>query len=661
MLRSVPMVHMQIQVPGREAPAVTRHIAAQGLLHLVDIAHGRVTAADAAPPGTRELLAAFRDLTRRIRHVAERFETPLPDPTGALAATEIRDFAEERRRLDEQLAPLEALVDDLWRRRIEAHERGTHARVRLKHLERLRRAAVDVTRLSRLRFTSLALGLVPPEDLTTLVSVLAPAPFAIVPLEQSEGRVLAAVAMPASLGDRLEASLRVVPFETMSVSEEAAAVDAEFVQRELDEAEASEQRAVEELSALRARALPTLIELARPAELGTLLLQAQTFFAASGRYVVISGWVPEESAASMARAIAAATDARAIVDIEKPQDMPEAFAGALRIPILYRNPLLLRPFQMLVQMYGVPSYGEIHPTAFFAISFLLMFGLMFGDVGHGLVLFSAGYCLFRYLPRFLDYGILLMECGTASAAFGVLYGSFFGIQGLLPVLWMDPIRNLARFMVLAVGFGVLLVSVGLVINIVNSWRSGERASALIGPHGLFGAFVYWVMIVLLARAFVPVNLTVPTPVLLGLLAVPALLLILRRPILRLVNGDRPSRAPHSASPRWLVALEGSVELVDSLFSYFANTISFVRIAAFAAVHAGVFLAMFALADTLAHFRFGQPLGIVTLVAGNAIMIFLEGLTVSVQVLRLEYYEFFGKFFRGGGEPYRPLMLRKGGV
>ena len=362
----------------------------------------------------------------------------------------------------------------------------------------------------------------------------------------------------------------------------------------------------------------------------------------------------------MSRAITAVTEGRAVVDVEKPQDMPEALASALRIPILYRNPLLLRPFQMLVQLYGVPSYGEVQPTTFFAVSFLLMFGLMFGDVGQGFVLFSAGYCLFRYLPRFLDYGILLMECGAASMGFGALYGSFFGIEGLLPVLWMEPIRDLRRFMGVAIGFGVLLVSMGLVINIVNSWRSGDRASALLGPHGVFGAFTYWILVALLARAFIPANITLPVPFLLAMAAVPVLLLVLRRPIVKLVERGRPTRVPHPTGPRWLVALEGSVELVDSLFSFFANTISFVRVAAFAAVHAGVFIAMFALADTLAHFRFGQPLGIVTLVAGNVVMIFLEGLTVSVQVLRLEYYEFFGKFFRGGGEPYRPLMLRKGG-
>jgi V/A-type H+-transporting ATPase subunit I len=349
------------------------------------------------------------------------------------------------------------------------------------------------------------------------------------------------------------------------------------------------------------------------------------------------------------------------VDVEKPQDMPEALGSALHIPILYRNPLLLRPFQMLVQLYGVPSYGEIQPTTFFAASFLLMFGFMFGDVGHGLVLFSAGYCLFRYLPRFLDYGILLMECGAASMTFGALYGSFFGIEGLLPILWMEPIRDLRRFMGVAIGFGVLLVSIGLVINIVNSWRSGDRASALLGPRGVFGAFAYWILVALLARAVMPANVVLPAPLLLGMMAVPVLLIVLRRPIVRLIGAGGPPRVPQPSTPRWLLALESSVELVDSLFSFFANTISFVRVAAFAAVHAGVFIAMFALADTLAHFRFGQPLGIVTLVAGNVVMILLEGLTVSVQVLRLEYYEFFGKFFRGGGELYRPLMFRKGGT
>ena len=660
MLRSVSMVHMQIQVPSREAAAVTRHIAAQGLLHLIDIAHGRVAAADAAPPGTREELAAFRDLVGRVRRVAERLEIALPDPTGALTTTEIRDFTDERRAIEAQLRPIEASVDDGWRRMSEARERAARARESLAQVARLRRAEVDTARLAALRFTALSLGLIRVEELTTLAAMLAPAPFAIFPLDVVDGAALTAVALPSAVRDRLDGALRVVSFEHVPLIG-ARAGERPVPQNAVAESEKAERAAVDSLAALRSESLAALIELARRAELGTLLLQAQTHFAASGRYVVISGWIPEDRAEAMTRAIAGVTAGRAVIDLEKPQDMPEALTSALRIPILYRNPVLLRPFQTLVQLYGVPRYGEIQPTAFFAVSFLLMFGLMFGDVGQGLVLFSAGYCLFRYVPRFLDYGVLLMECGAASVVFGALYGSFFGIEGLLPVLWMEPIRDMRRFMAVAVGFGVLLVSIGLLINIVNSWRSGERALAVLGPHGVFGAFSYWVIIALLARAVMPANLTLPVSFLLTMATVPVLLLALKRPIVRLLERGAKPRPAHPGSPWWLAALEGSVELVDSLFSFFANTISFVRIAAFAAVHAGVFIAMFALADTLAHFRFGQPLGIITLVAGNVVMIFLEGLTVSVQVLRLEYYEFFGKFFRGGGEPYRPLMLRKGGV
>lgn len=660
MLRCVPMVHMQIQVPNRDAAAVTQHIASQGLLHLIDIAHGRILAADAAPPGTHEQLAAFRDLAHRIRRTAERLSVLLPEPAGALSGVELRDFDDERRRLDETLRPVESQADDVWRRRADAQDLAARTRAGLAHAERITRAGIDVERLARSRFTVFALGLVPAEELATLASVLAPAPFALLPLEAAGGPVLAVAAVPAGLRDRLDSALRVVSFERVA-SDDPQAMDPELARRALAEAVAAIAEAEQQLDEMRGRVRDTLIDLAHRAELGTLLLQAQTHFAAAGRFVVISGWIPEADAGRMQHAIAAATNMRAIVDIQKPEDLPEAAANSLRVPILHRNPVLLRPFQTLVQMYGVPAYGEIQPAAFFAISFLLMFGFMFGDVGHGQVLCSAGYCIWRYLPRYLDYGVLLMECGAASVLFGFLYGSVFGIEGALPVLWMEPIHDMPRFMATAIVFGMLLVSLGLVLNIVNSWRAGDRASALVGPRGVFGAFVYWIAIALIVRAWLPAGITVPTPVVAGMAAVPVVLLLFKAPIVKLLERGAPVRGARPHAPRWLTALEGSVELVDSLFSFFANTISFVRIAAFAAVHAGVFIAMFALADTLAQLRFGQPLAIVSLVAGNIVMIFLEGLTVSVQVLRLEYYEFFGKFFKGGGELYRPLMLRKGGL
>jgi len=653
MLRSVPMVHFRVQVPNRDSAVATRAIAAEGLLHLVDIAHGQASF-DGSPPGVRDLYAAFRDIVHRIHATADRLGLRWEDASGAINGEGLTDFAAERERILLVLEPMEKRVQELVRRTSEAHERLTVTRDRAADTERLRAAAIDGERLAALRFAIVRLGIAPAESLASMTTVLAPAAHAVIPLDESDGDVLFAAAVPAHAKARLDEAMRLASARTVTPSriaeqlpEDLAEVerDVTSVRREIDE----ERDASREL----------LAGIARRAETAMLLLQAQTYFAAAGRFVVISGWVPRDGADRLAQRVRAVTGDRAVIDVEPVESVPGVSEGTLRVPILHRNPVLLRPFQKLIDVYGTPSYAEVEPTAFFALGFLAMFGLMFGDAGHGAVLFSAGWFLFRYMPRFLDYGILLMEAGVASAAFGVLYGSVFGIRNLIPTLWLEPIDDLPHFMLIAIGFGVVVVSGGLVLNIINSWRSGDWKAALYGPRGLTGAMLYWIVLVVLARAFVPATVRIPGVVIAGLVVAAILVIAGAHPLMRWFGRGVRQRAQPvvRSTPWWLHALESSVELVDTLFSFFANTISFVRLAAFAAVHAGVFIAIFALADTIAALRFGGVLSIAVHVAGNVLVILLEGLTVSVQVLRLEYYEFFGKFFRGGGEPYAPLTLK----
>ncbi len=645
MLRAVPMMHLRVQVPNRDAAATTRCVAREGLLHLIDLAHGRVPGL-AAPPHAAELLAAFRDLASRIRAVGQRIGADLPELTGGLSVAEQTDFAEEGERIEAELRPLEKSVDASWRALVGARETRAQMQQDLARASFLAKAELDLARLRETRFLAVRIAAASEEDAAALGQLLGPAPFVLLPLAREGDRWLFALAGPRSAGDRMDAALRAAscePIPLTDVPDPAA----------LERCAQAEQRALEELASAKDRALPALARLLSRAEAGALLLQAQTFFASSGRFVVLSGWVPAQDAERLRTRLNEATGGRAVIDLERPEDLPAAARAALRVPILHRNPLLLRPFQSLVRLYGTPSYEEVEPTAFFAVSFLLMFGLMFGDVGHGFVLFAAGFCLFRFIPRFLDYGILLMEGGTASMIFGALYGSVFGIEDLLPALWLRPIEDLSRFMIVAASLGAALVSVGLILSVVNLWRAGKRDTALFGSRGLFGAFLYWVMLVLVVRWFLPQQKVLPVWVVIALAGAAAALLLLRPLIVRRL----PRREPKAPSPGWVGALEASVELVDAIFSFFTNTISFVRIAAFAAVHAGISLALFAMVDTLAQVRFGGLLSVVVLVAGNAVAILLEGLTVSVQVLRLEYYEFFTKFFRGGGEPFRPLMLR----
>lgn len=654
MLRAVPMAHFRVQVPSRDAPAAARAIANEGLLHLVDIAHGR-TPYDASPPGTRELHAAFRDLANRVRMVAERLDLKLAEPEGSLRAEAVDDFAAERDRLLTELEPVEKRVEALWRAGSAARQRLAELQKQLAVAERLGAAGIDLARLVPLRFVTVRLMFAGAEAQSNIGGMLAPAPFAVIPLDGGDPQLVAAVVANFAR-TRLEEAMRVALVQPIALPQSAEAWQTAQLQRECEEAQRAEEQARRDLEEEGVRCGETLKRIAQRAELGALLLQAQTLFAASGHFVVISGWLPAEAAERMRTKIRAATHDHAVIEIERAENVPGVAEGSVRVPILHRNPLLLRPFQRLVEIYGTPSYGEVQPTAFFAISFLLMFGLMFGDAGHGAVLFAAGWFLFRYLTQYLDYGILLMEAGASSTLFGVLYGSVFGLHDLLPTLWLEPMADLRRFMVVAVALGVVLVTGGLILNIINTWRSGEIRDALIGPRGLTGAMLYWIVLVLLARIFLPATARIPSAFIVAL-AVTAIALLAGGGWLARRIGKGRAKPPVRTSPVWLTALERSVEIVDSLFSYFANTISFVRVAAFAAVHAGVFIAIFALADTLASMRMGGALAVIVHVAGNALMILLEGLTVSVQVLRLEYYEFFGKFFRGGGEPYAPLDLR----
>jgi len=661
MLRAVPMVHVQAQVPSRDGPVVTRQIAAQGLLHLIDIAHGSTTSTS-DDGTTRELLAKFRDLARAIRRTAAAMALPLPDAIGTLPPPEVADFSLEYRDVVDRFAPARDGVDAASRRLAAATDATARQRLALEQARRLASADVDLARLGRVRFAWIRLGYAARAELTSLASLLTPSAFAIIPLDAVSVRPLIAIAAPASMRERVETALRVSTFEPLS----PAALDppgpgVDVRAHRVAAAEQQEREARDAVATMAPQFGDLVRSLAQRADLAVLLLQAQTCFATSGRFLVVSGWIPEARAGELTAAIQRVTNGRAVVALDRPEDLQSVYSSPLKVPILHRNPLLLRPFQALVELYGVPSYGEIQPTAFFAASFLLMFGLMFGDVGHGAVLLSAGFLLFRYAPRFLDYAILLMEAGVASTAFGFLHGSIFGVETVLPALWLHPIHDLPRFMVLAVALGVTLVSAGIVLNVVNSWRAGERVGAIVGTRGVFGAFVYWTTLALAARVLLPGTVTVPAWTIFLLLAGAAGVLVLRPLIVRALGVDQTARPREGATPWWLAALEGAIELVDAVFAYFANTISFVRVAAFAAVHAAVFIAVFALAGTLARLHFGGPLSAAALVAGNIVMILLEGLTVTVQVLRLEYYEFFGKFFRGGGVPYRPLMLRPNGA
>jgi vacuolar-type H+-ATPase subunit I/STV1 len=282
------MVHLRIQVGNRDAAAVTRRIAAEGVLHLVDLAHGRV-AAGVEPPGVRDLAAGFRDLARRIERLAQRLDAVLPELAGTLEGREAAELAAERQEIESRLAPIEAELETIWKKREEERERAARAKENLERVRRLAAAELDIRRLAPLSRVVLRLGIGDPEALATIASLLSPAPFAVVPLEGDGG--LAAIAVTGPDRDRLDAALRVVPFTPFTIPGDPASLDTAVIEREGRDAGERLRELSESLDEVKIRTLAEIAEIWRRAQVGLMLLEAQMNFAASGRFVVISGWV----------------------------------------------------------------------------------------------------------------------------------------------------------------------------------------------------------------------------------------------------------------------------------------------------------------------------------------------------------------------------------
>jgi V/A-type H+-transporting ATPase subunit I len=296
-------------------------------------------------------------------------------------------------------------------------------------------------------------------------------------------------------------------------------------------------------------------------------------------------------------------------------------------------------------MYGTPAYRSIDPTPLLGISFLAMFGLMFGDVGHGLVLALIGalMCFKGKQAGLKQAGLLLVLAGSASMVFGFLFGSIFGFEEALPTLWLKPMESISRLFSSAIYFGIGLIFVSIAVNVINGIRKRDFLGTLFDKAGILAAVFYWCGIFTAIRVLSAGS--IPGVVIVLLLS-SIVLLFFREPILHLAEGKK------HLFPEGLATgiIGGFVEILEIFLGFLANSVSFIRVAAFGLAHAGLFMAVFALSKAM-----GGGAGSVAIqIFGNIGIIALEGMVVTIQVVRLEFYEFFSRFFQQGEKAYQPV-------
>ncbi len=314
-------------------------------------------------------------------------------------------------------------------------------------------------------------------------------------------------------------------------------------------------------------------------------------------------------------------------------------------PTKLNNIKLFKPFESLVKMYGIPSYQEKDPTVFFALTYMFIFGAMFGDVGQGLVMLLAGIIL-EYVYKKVDFGGLLNRLGLSSIIFGFIYGSVFGSEEILPAMVIRPMSNIDNMLIIAVLFGIFFILFSYILGIVNSVKENNLKDAILGENGLTGFLFYLLLLYTVYRVFIQHKdfALIITITLLALLSI----MFFKEAIAKRLFISNRSLKKLSANEY----IEGGFGLIEMLLSMLSNTISFLRVGAFALNHVGLFIAFLTLANMMSS-AWGNW---TVLFIGNLVILSLEGLIVFIQALRLEYYEMFTKFYRGDGIEYIPAKV-----
>jgi V/A-type H+-transporting ATPase subunit I len=362
--------------------------------------------------------------------------------------------------------------------------------------------------------------------------------------------------------------------------------------------------------------------------LATPYATISTWVRRRGQLCVLSGWTPQRAVGQLRHTLHEAIGGRFVITARNPETNERQ-----HVPSLMQHPAWLRPFVSLVKNYGVPRYGEIDPTVLFSLSFIAMFGMMFGDVGHGGVILLAGI-LFR--QRLRQFSAFIIAIGAASVVFGFLYGSIFGFETLLAPLWMSPLDDPILMLKLALIWGIAFILIALVLTIRNRIVDGRIKEALLHRSGLAGSLMYLGM---LFAGYQLAETGQINSLAQGVLAIPLCVVLA---YIWLENRQL------TFGERGLVVV---VEGFETVVSYISNTLSFLRVAAFSLNHVALAVAVFTLAGMMATAGYW-----ITVVLGNVFILVLEGAIVAIQVLRLEYYEGFSRFFSGDGREFKPVTL-----
>ncbi len=535
-------------------------------------------------------------------------------------------------------------------------------------LESFLRLNVKASWLGESHFLYMAAGETTPEELDKLVNALEKEGIEHIIKESNHGEKISVVLLtPRSYKQDTDRILEAYNFDRFSIDKESTASSLKDMQKRLDEITSEKKRLEKGMEEDKKKYAEKLLAIREVVQIEKDIAEASSMSAKTRRVYMLEGWVPDKKLGELRKRIEEASEGHSLIKIIKPKK------GEIT-PTKLDNPKIFQPFEVLVETFGMPAYKELDPTPILAITFPLFYGLMFGDLGHGLILALLGLLVVKLAKTtkgVRSLGIIIMVCGLFSMLFGLVYGEMFGMNEavqeetlngfhLTPLLTNDiggtikaqinPMENPISFLQLAVLIGAIHIGSGMVLALINMLREKEYLEAIAVPlpkiwlyYGLVYLFyTYWI-------DFAKWGANLPLVIL--LVPVPLLLIILSEVIKHLPHLD----IGHLPT---LIG-EGAFEAFDTGLNFLSNSISYSRIFALALVHGGLFIALFQVAKLFITIPIvGAIMWFLVILAGTAGILALESIIVFLHSLRLHYYEWFTKFYAADGTKFMPFKAQR---
>ncbi len=508
----------------------------------------------------------------------------------------------------------------------------------------------DLAAIEELKLIHITIASVPHKNFDGLKTALTGFPIILHSCYLTKGFDFVCLAVPSKHREEIEGILKIHHARIFVIPEDLPHGTSEAlkeVNNQIKENAHKEKTVLSSLNKLGKENGDKLVSWHETTENVLALLQAKRKILESGHLATIKGFVPEKKFQELTQKVHEMLGEKVLVvknEADEVEDPPTK--------ISHSGPIT--PFEELTKLWGIPHYNELDPTSIIAITFPLVFGLMFGDVGHGLILLVGGLTLGILIKKnqtIKNMCWIIAACGASATIMGILYGEFFG-KALFAPLWFSPFNNIFGFLIFSLLVGVIQIVSGLALDMVNFLLKHNVIDAVLTSVPKIALYVGGVSLIAVYK--LNLGLWFPGPIL--LVIVPFLVLAFGKPtFLTLRTFSRRSIESQSKKDEENSLGSRIFESGDFVTRLLSNTISYTRILALLMAHWALLLATYTVAGLIGTASlFGLVLSGIIIVGGNVFVMALEGLIVFIHTLRLHFYEWFSKFYQDTGTEFKPF-------